>query len=140
MVVMGNDQMIAQACAMGNLELNPFLPLVADALLGSLSLLTGACNIFRRYCVEGLAADEKRCRQHVESATAIVTALVEVIGYQTAQDVAAAAAAEGKSVREIVLQCKLMSPQRFDELISAEAVTRLGSPKPQADEEFPDIK
>ena len=53
MVVMANDQAIAQACSLGNLELNPFLPLIADALLGSLDLLRNACAIFRRLCVGG---------------------------------------------------------------------------------------
>jgi len=42
MLVMAHDQAIAQACASGSLELNPFLPLVAEALLGSLGLLAGA--------------------------------------------------------------------------------------------------
>ena len=40
-------QAIAMACSMGNLELNAFLPLVADSLLGSLSLLENACRILR---------------------------------------------------------------------------------------------
>ena len=70
MLVMANDQAIAQACAMGNLELNAFLPLIADALLGSLDLLRNACRIFREHCVAGIEADEARCRSHVEGATA----------------------------------------------------------------------
>ena len=36
MLVMGHDATIATACAAGNLELNPFLPLVAACLLESL--------------------------------------------------------------------------------------------------------
>ena len=88
MVVMANDQAIAQACAMGNLELNAFLPLVADALLGSLDLLRNACRIFREHCVAGIEADEARCRAHVEGATATLTALVEPLGYEKAQEIA----------------------------------------------------
>ncbi|HOF19428.1 MAG TPA: aspartate ammonia-lyase, partial [Phycisphaerae bacterium] len=92
MVVMANDQAIAQACAAGSLELNAFLPLVADALLGSLELLCGACDAFRRHCVEGIEADETRCRAHVHGAAAVLTALLDRIGYDQATEIAAEAA------------------------------------------------
>lgn len=132
MVVMANDQAITQACSMGNLELNAFLPLIADALLGSLDLLINACGIFRRHCVEGLEADEQRCRSHVEGTTASATALVERLGYEAASELAVAAAKGGKSVRQTVIDRGMLTPGEFDELLSAEVVTRLGSP-PKAD-------
>jgi len=52
---------IAVASGLGSLELNAFLPLIADCLLQSLSLLARSCEILRRSCVEGLEADEERC-------------------------------------------------------------------------------
>jgi len=126
--VMANDQAIAQACSMGNLELNAFLPLIADALLGSLSLLAHACDIFRRLCVDGIEADEARCRAHVDGATASVTALVGRIGYKAAQTVATTARDQGTPVRQVVVDLGLLTGEEFDALTSAEAVTRLGSP------------
>jgi aspartate ammonia-lyase len=129
MRVMANDQLIAQAASMGSLELNPFLPVIADALLESLSLLAGACDMLRRLCVEGLQAQQERCRGLVETATATVTALVETIGYDAAQEVAICAQKEGKSIRDIVIERGLMSGEEFEQKTSAEAVTRLGTPK-----------
>jgi aspartate ammonia-lyase len=128
MTVMANDQSISYACSLGNLELNAFMPLIADALLGSLDLLTNACSILRRNCVAGLEADEQRCRQYVESATATVTAMVDAIGYQAAQKVAEDARIQGKSIRQLVIENGLLTEEMFDELVSAESVTRLGSP------------
>ena len=128
MAVMANDQAITMACSMGNLELNAFLPLIADALLGSLSLLENACRIFRTLCVAGIVADEERCRRSVESSTASVTALVEIIGYEAATDVALAARAGGKSVRDVVIEKGLLTGDAFDHLVASESVTRLGSP------------
>jgi aspartate ammonia-lyase len=127
-VVMANDQVIAQACAMGSLELNPFLPLVAEALLGSLDLLTNACRIFRTHCVAGIEADEARCRIHVEGATASLTAMVEALGYENAQELAGRARAEGKSIREIVISEGILTDEQFNQFIAPENVTRLGSP------------
>jgi aspartate ammonia-lyase len=129
--VMANDQAIAQACAMGNLELNAFLPLVADALLGSLDLLQNACRILRAHCVAGLEADEARCRAHVEGSTAALTALVETLGYETAQALAARARAENKPVRAAAIEQGVLTEEQFDRLISPESVARLGSPTPE---------
>ncbi|MBN2056578.1 aspartate ammonia-lyase, partial [bacterium] len=136
MRVMAHDQAIAAACAAGSLELNPFLPLVADSLLDSLALLAGAASILRRHCITGLTAAEERCRRYVETATASATALVEVLGYDLAQEIATAAAA-GSSVRQETVTRGLMTNEEFDRLISPERVTRLGSSAPAGGRDAP---
>jgi aspartate ammonia-lyase len=128
LLAMSNDQALTQACAMGNLELNAFLPLVADTLLQNMDLLRNACSILRRHCVEGLEADEERCRTHMEGATAVATALVESLGYEKAQSIAAKARSEGKRIRDVAIEQGLLSAEQFDSLVSPEGVTRLGSP------------
>ncbi len=130
MVVMGYDAVIANACAQGSLELNPFLPLVAACLLDGCDLLARGCEILRKYCVEGIEADEARCRAHVESSTATATALLPALGYEGACRVVELARAGGKTIREVVLAENLLSAEAFDDLISAEAVCRLGTPTP----------
>jgi aspartate ammonia-lyase len=127
LTVMANDQAITMACSLGNLELNPFLPLVADGLLGSLDLLNRACGIFHRLCVAGIEPNEARCRAHIEGGTATVTALIERIGYEAAQGVALAAQSEGRPLRDLVAERGLLSGEEFDEVISPERVNRLGS-------------
>lgn len=126
--VMGGDQVIAMACAAGSLELNPFLPLVADRLLGGLDLMARTDDVLRRHCVEGLEADEERCRSGVETSTTTATALVPVLGYERAAEVANQAKAEGRTVRSVVLDAGLLSEMRFEALIAPEAVCRLGMP------------
>jgi len=130
MRVLGNDQVIALAASQGNLELNAFLPLVADALLESLDLLARACTILRTGCVEGLEADERRCREHVHSSTAVLTALLPALGYEKASEVARLCQSTGQSVRDIVVGQGMLSAESFDECISPEAVCRLGTPRP----------
>ncbi len=128
--VMGYDLMIAQAVAGGNLELSQFLPLAADSLLCSLDLLTNACDIFARHCVAGIEAERDRCRRNVHGSTAVLTALVERIGYEAAERLAAEIAANPsgqKDVRQLVIDRGLLTAEEFDELTSAEHVTKLGS-------------
>ena len=126
LMVSANHTAITQAAGMGNLELNAFMPLMADRLLDSLDLLQRAATLLRERCVEGLAADEDVCRAHLDGATATVTALVDRLGYATAGAIAAAMRASGRSARTLVLERELLSAEEFDQLLSAEAVMRLG--------------
>jgi len=128
MMAMGCDSVIAHAVSMGHLELNPFLPLIADALLHSIDLLANACEIFRRNCVEGMEANPDRCRQHVESGTAVLTALAEELGYEKAQLIAQTAAAQRKTIRQVVLEQNLLSEESLNQYIQPGRVTRLGFP------------
>jgi aspartate ammonia-lyase len=126
-MVMANDTAITQACSAGNLELNQFMPLIADAILMNIELLTNACDIFTRLCVGGIEANEKRCRLNVETSTAIVTALVEKIGYKAAQEIAEAAKKENKTIREVIVERKIITEAEFENLIAPQKVTMLGS-------------
>jgi aspartate ammonia-lyase len=128
MLVMGNDQTIALAAASGNLELNPFLPLIAHCLLESCSFLKQGCDILRRFCVDGIEVNEERCRQHVESSSAIITALVPVMGYENATRLVKLAKQRQKTIKETAIIEGILTSQQFEELVSPEAVCRLGSP------------
>ncbi|MCL4234214.1 MAG: aspartate ammonia-lyase [Deltaproteobacteria bacterium] len=128
MRAIANDAAVTQACAAGNLELNAFLPLVADALLEAIDLLVNAAGLLATRCVRGIEARENVCRAHVEGSVACATALVARVGYEAASDIADAATSRGVSVREIVRERALMTDAEFDALISPESVCRLGTP------------
>ncbi|MBN2577580.1 MAG: aspartate ammonia-lyase [Pirellulales bacterium] len=125
--VMGYDQMLCQAVVGGNLELSQFMPLVADALLGSLDLLIGACQIFARHCIADIEAHEDRCRRDVFGSTAVLTALVDKIGYDAAERLAREAVDGQQSIRRLAIEQGLLTAEEFDALISPDRVMRLGS-------------
>jgi aspartate ammonia-lyase len=154
MLVLGHDATIALACASGSLELNPFLPLVAACLLEDLDLLANADDLLRRLCVEGLEANEARCREHALNSTAAATALLPALGYEQVCRVVRQASESRRTIREVVTGAGnrsrpgphlapslpmaedeageahaggLLSPADFDALITPEAVCRLGS-------------
>jgi aspartate ammonia-lyase len=127
MLVFGYDAALGMACAAGSLELNPFLPLVAFCLLESLDLLSNACGILSRHCMEGITANEERCRESVHQSTAVVTALVPALGYERACSVAQEARATGQAIRDVVVTSGIMTPEEFEHAIAPEAVCRLGS-------------
>jgi len=129
MLTMGNDVVIAMACAAGSLELNAFLPLIAHCLLENMDHLARACDLLRRFCVDGIEADEARCRAHVENSTAAATALLPALGYERAGEVGKLAQEQGKTLRAVVVEQNWMTADEFDNAISPEAVCRLGSPQ-----------
>ena len=122
----GHDQALTMAAAMGSLELNPFLPLVAHCLLESFDLLARGCETLRTRCVDGIEADEARCRQQMENSTASATALVPRLGYERVGELVATARREGRTIREVAVGSGLVTAAEFDEATSPEAVCRLG--------------
>jgi aspartate ammonia-lyase len=126
--VYGHETQISMAAAAGNLELNAFLPLIADSLLESVDLLRKAADALREKGVNGLTVRAERCRSHVESSTALATVLVSRLGYDKACAIAKQAKVEGKTVREVVLQEGILTEQAFDALVTPEALLRLGTP------------
>jgi len=128
MLVMSNDQAIAFAAASGNLELNAFLPLIAHCLLESLDLLARSCDILRRLCVEGIEADEKRCREHIAASTATATALMGCLSYEAVCRLVKIAAESGQSVKQCAIELGLLTEEQFNDMVSPEAVCRLGTP------------
>ncbi|MBN2308422.1 MAG: aspartate ammonia-lyase [Candidatus Hydrogenedentes bacterium] len=126
--VMGTDQVIASACALGSLELNAFLPLVAACLLPGCDMLAAACGILRTHCVDGIVANEAACRAHVDASTATVTALLPALGYEQAAEVAQRASATGRTVLDVCIEDGFLDRATYERLVSPEAVCRLGSP------------
>ncbi len=124
--VMGNDQVIAHACSSGNLELNQFLPLIAHSLLESLELLSNACRIFTSKCVSRITANETVCLKQVENSTATVTALIPAIGYSRCAEIIQIAQENGISIKKATLKSGYLTAEKFDQLITPEAVCKLG--------------
>ncbi len=129
MMVFGHDVTLTQACAAGTLELNPFLPLVSHCLLNSCDLLAHACHILRKHCVQDIQANEAQCQAQVNTSTATATALIPALGYDRVSDVLKAIQVTGEPLKEYVLKQGFLDEQTFNELISPEAVCRLGNPE-----------
>jgi fumarate hydratase, class II len=124
--VIGNDAAITIAGTHGNLELNAMMPVIAHNLLESIELLTNACRVFARRCVAGLEADPERCQRNIEWSLALVTALVPVIGYDRAVQIAKMAYDSGRTVREVALEVSGLNKAKLDQLLNLKDQTGPG--------------
>ena len=125
--VMGNDQIVAQACSAGNLELNQFMPLIAHSFLESIDLLKNASKLFNEKCVSCITANEEVCRAHVHNSTATITALIPSIGYERCSEIIKMVENSGLSIKEAALKSGHLTADEFDQLITPEAICRLGN-------------
>jgi fumarate hydratase class II len=102
--VFGNDATVGFAASQGILELNTYLPVMADALFESGTLIANVCRVFAAKCVAGIEADEARCRSYAERSSAIATALNPIIGYTKAAAIVHRALDERRSIIDIVIE------------------------------------
>ncbi|MDR2404743.1 MAG: aspartate ammonia-lyase [Deltaproteobacteria bacterium] len=81
MKVVANDLAITFAASRGELELNAFMPLIAEALLESLEILGKATRTMRKKCVETLEAAPESCLEHLNKSFAFAASYVKTLGY-----------------------------------------------------------
>jgi fumarate hydratase, class II len=116
--VVGNDATITIAGMSGNFELNVMMPVIAYNLLESIRLLTNVSKIFRTKLIDDIQADKKACEAQIERSLMLSTALVPVLGYDKAAQVAKEAYRKGKTIRELVLEKKLIPPKKLSQILN----------------------
>jgi len=99
---------------------------IAWNTLHASKILREAMKALRVRTVEGLAANAARARELLDRSTAAATALSPHIGYAVTAEVAKAAVASGRSIRDLVLERGLLDAKRLDAILSEEAMTRGG--------------
>ncbi len=126
--VIGNDVTVTVGGQAANFELIVMLPVMAYNLLQSIELLAAASNNFAAKCVEGIKANEERCKSLIEQSLAMCTALAPEIGYEAAAQIAKDAYRSGKTVREVARERKILPERRLAELLDPWRMTKPGGP------------
>lgn len=124
--IIGNDLTITFAAEAGQLQLNVMEPVIAQSLFESIELLSNASTTLAEKCISGITANEEHTKQMVLNSVGIITLLNPYIGHHMGDIIGKEAIASGKSIREIVLEKKLLSEKELDEILSIE---NLMSPK-----------
>jgi fumarate hydratase class II len=113
--VMGNDTTIMMGGQAGNFELNVMLPVTAYNLLQSIDLLASAADVFAKKCIDGISANAETCEGYIEKSLALATGLIPKIGYDKAAAVSKKAHESGKTIREVLLEEKILSEKEFND-------------------------
>jgi aspartate ammonia-lyase len=111
------------AAESGQLQLNDFEPIIAFRLLRGLVILSRACEVLRSRCVNGITPNVERMRFFVENSIGIVTALVPILGYEAATEIAREALDSGRGVYDLVCDRGLMTREELDHALNPDTMT-----------------
>jgi fumarate hydratase class II len=124
--VVANDAAIAVGGLLGHFQLNAMQPLIARNLLEQIQLLTNGATIFTDRLISGLEPDRERIASLVEESLSLATALAPHVGYERAAEIAKRASVEGKRVREIARQERLLPDDELDRILDPRRQTEPG--------------
>ena len=120
----GLAQVVVQCGRDGQLELNATIPLIAHSLHEAVHCLANGARVFADACVHGIEADAVRCSELVQRSLMLVTALNPYIGYDQAAAIAREAFATNRTLREVVLEKKLMDAATLDRALDPQRMTK----------------
>jgi fumarate hydratase class II len=122
--VMANDVATGFGGAGGYLEMNVYKPLMIQAIMQSITLLTDGCTNFRKHLIEGTRPNRRRIDEDVARSLMLVTALSPVIGYDKASTIAHHAMEHDLTLRDAALQLGYVTGEDFDRLVDPARMVR----------------
>jgi fumarate hydratase class II len=120
--VMGKCLAVSIGGMTGPLELNMMMPLIGYETASSLELLANACSALAERCIDGIAADEERCRNWIERSLALATPLSLRIGYDKAAKIARMAYDEKRTIRYIAVREGVLTAEEADRILDPKSM------------------
>ncbi len=116
--VIGNDLTVTMAAEAGQLQLNVMEPVIAQSIFESMMMLENGMKTLKYRCIDGITANEKKCREYVENSIGLVTALNPYLGYERSTEIAKDALEHNRSVYDLVLERGYMTQEELDEVLN----------------------
>ncbi len=120
--LMGKAEAIKVAAQNAPLQLIMMYPILSHEVLTAIELAANTCDVFLTKCVSGIEADEKRAAYWIEYSLALVTPLAKTIGYDKAAALAHKAYHDKKTIREVLLEEKVLSKAEVDKVLNPQSM------------------
>jgi len=124
--IYANDQLVSGLCAQGCLELNAYVPVIGHAMISSLKLLIASNQTIRKNLLDGLALNATASLDQLMRSPSITTALLPLIGYNKATELARLMKSDHLSVAEANDELKLIENEQLVEILKPENLLKLG--------------
>ncbi len=125
--VMANDVAVGFGGAGGYLEMNVYKPLMIYNTMHSITILADGCTNFRKHLVEGTRPNLRKLKESVERSLMLVTALVPLIGYDKASEIAHHAMKNDLTLKDAALELGHVSAEEFDRIVDPAKMVRPGT-------------
>ena len=112
-----NDLKVTFSAEAGKLQPTVLKPIFCHSIMESKLFLRNALGALRERCITGITANKKNCYEIVKNSIGIITALNPCITYQNAVKIAKGALKTGKSVYDLLLEYKILTQERLDEIL-----------------------
>jgi aspartate ammonia-lyase len=120
--LIGFDTANAWAVGGGQLDLNVMMPLLAHNLTRGPQLFINFLPVVRRDCIDGITAHERKCLHYLEESPSVITALTPKIGYAKAAEIFKEAVAQGRNVRHVLLEKKVVTAEELDAVMTPDVL------------------
>ncbi|UYG06129.1 class II fumarate hydratase [Halomonas sp. M4R1S46] len=127
--VIGLDTAVTVAGQSGNFQLNVMLPLVANNLLTSITLMRNTAWLLADRAIATFKVREDHLREPLSRNPILVTALNSVIGYDAAAAIAKQAYQAGRPIIEVAEEQTDLAREELERLLDPAALTRGGIPE-----------
>ena len=124
--IYANDLIITSLSEQGCLELNPYIPIIGDALLNSVQLLSATCHSLKENLFEGLSVNSDQSLDHLYRNSSITTALIPFVGYHEASHLAAIMKNNKKTIFEANSDLQLLAPEKIQQILAPKELLKLG--------------
>ncbi|MDU4877224.1 MAG: aspartate ammonia-lyase [Veillonella dispar] len=115
--VFGHNTTMTLCAGSGAFQLNVYMPIMIYDFVESCRLLSDAMNSFTTHCIDGVEFVPEKLNFFVEQSLMIATSLTPYIGYDKSAKVVKEAYKRGCSIKEIILEEKLMTEDEFAEAV-----------------------
>ncbi|MGM9837268.1 MAG: aspartate ammonia-lyase [Paludibacteraceae bacterium] len=122
--VIGNDLCVTMSNEAAQMELNAMEPVMAQCCFESAEIMMNGFDVLRTFCIDGIRANEDRCRNYIRGSIGIVTALNPIIGYKNSTKIAKEALATGRAVYDLVLEHGILTKEELDTVLAPENMIR----------------
>ena len=121
--VIGNDVAITVANTHSNLDLCTMMTVMSQRLSQNIELLANVARVFAHKCIDGISANIDVLQRYAESSPAIATILNPIIGYEKAAEIAKEAGRTGKTVKQIVIEKKILTAEEAEKVLDPRHLT-----------------
>jgi aspartate ammonia-lyase len=123
--VIGNSTAVDFAAHSGQLQLNAYEPVEGLTMMESQQLLRAGALAMRTKCIDGIKVNKDVLKKYMDETVGTVTALVPVIGYDKATELADEAYKSGKGLLQLVREKKILTDAQMKDLLDPAKLTNL---------------
>lgn len=80
----GDASLINDCASLGTLQINEYLPLLGDTIIGMIDRLIDACKLLANHSVS-ITCNKELCEKRLFGTTSLITAFLPIIGYEKAE-------------------------------------------------------